>query len=124
MDEVLVARGQLTAEQEIEVIDNFCVSLHLGAPWTWRGPQYAAMEKSMAGWESVAFRFLFAAQPAITPTITALARSMKKPHTSGTITNARGAAPYSRATAVMLAMAVAVDPSAMPPKPALTTADS
>ncbi|GEM_PF-5204296 len=55
--------------------------------------------------------------------IRALTISMKKPHTRGTTMKARWAAPYCCVTAVMLAIAVAVDPSAIPPKPAdMTTA--
>ena len=50
--------------------------------------------------------------------------STKKPHTSGTMMKARCAAPWLRVTAVMLATAVAVEPRAMPPKPAVITAAS
>ncbi|MNU05825.1 hypothetical protein D3C72_2507740 [compost metagenome] len=53
--------------------------------------------------------------------ITALTRSMKKPHTSGTIRNAWCAAPYFWVTVVILTMAVAVEPSAIPPKPEAIT---
>ncbi len=45
--------------------------------------------------------------------IRAFTTSMKKPHTSGTTIKARGAAPYCLATAVMLTIAVAVEPSVM-----------
>lgn len=62
--------------------------------------------------------------PAIRPITSALIRSMKKPHTSGTIMKACGALPYSLVTALMLAIAVAVDPRVMPPKPAQTTVAS
>lgn len=62
-------------------------------------------------------------QPTKTEMIRALTISMKKPHTRGTTMKARWAAPYCWVTAVMLAMAVAVEPSAIPPKPAeITTA--
>ncbi len=47
--------------------------------------------------------------------------STKKPQTSGTTMKARCAAPWLRATAVMFATAVAVEPSVMPPKPAQIT---
>lgn len=63
-------------------------------------------------------------QRAMNPITSALAMSMTKPHTKGTTTNARGAAPYSRVTALMLAIAVAVEPRAMPPNPAHITAAS
>src|SRR5690606_7686690 len=56
--------------------------------------------------------------PAIRLIATALARSMTNPHTRGTTMKAFGAAPNSRLTAVMLATAVAVEPSAIPPNPA------
>lgn len=58
------------------------------------------------------------------PMTTALAKSITKPQTSGTITKAFLAAPNSRVTAVILATAVAVEPNAMPPKPAQITAAS
>ena len=56
--------------------------------------------------------------------ISALTISMKKPQTSGTITKARCAAPCCCATVVILAMAVAVEPSVIPPNPAEITAAS
>lgn len=55
--------------------------------------------------------------------IRAFTISMKKPQTRGTTINARWAAPYCWVTAVMFAIAVAVEPSAIPPNPAdITTA--
>ena len=56
--------------------------------------------------------------------IRAFTRSIKNPHTSGTTIKARCAAPYCLATAVMLTIAVAVEPRVMPPKPALMTVAS
>lgn len=53
--------------------------------------------------------------------ITALTRSMKKPHTSGTIRKAWWAAPYFCVTVDMLTMAVAVEPRAIPPNPEAIT---
>ncbi len=55
--------------------------------------------------------------------IRAFTTSMKKPHTNGTTMKARGAAPYCLATALMLTIAVAVDPKVMSPKPAQMTLD-
>ena len=62
--------------------------------------------------------------PTVIPITNALIRSMKNPQTSGTMMKARCAAPYYFATAVMFTIAVAVEPRAMPPKPALMTAAS
>ena len=53
--------------------------------------------------------------------IRAFTKSMKKPQTKGTMMKARCAGPYCLATADMLTIAVAVEPSVMPPKPALMT---
>ena len=49
---------------------------------------------------------------------------MKKAQTNGTMINARWEAPYCLLTADILAMAVGVEPSDIPPKPAETTAAS
>ena len=56
--------------------------------------------------------------------INAFAKSMKKPQTNGTTIKARWAAPYCCVTAVILTIAVAVEPSVIPPKPELITAAS
>ena len=55
---------------------------------------------------------------------TALTRSRKKAETRGTIRKARVESPYCLVTAVMLAIAVGVEPSAIPPNPAQITAAS
>ena len=52
---------------------------------------------------------------------TALTRSRKRAETNGTIRNARVEDPYCWVTAVMLAMAVGVEPKVMPLKPAQIT---
>ena len=54
----------------------------------------------------------------------AFTRSKKKADTSGTIKKARVDGPYCCVTAVMLAIAVGVDPREIPPKPAQITAAS
>ena len=62
-------------------------------------------------------------QPTKAEMTSAFTMSMKKPQTSGTMMNARCAAHCCCVTAVRLAIAVAVDPSVMPPNPAhMTTA--
>lgn len=58
------------------------------------------------------------------PSAAALARSMKNADTSGRMMNATVAAPCIFVTAVMLAIAVGVAPSATPQKPAEITAAS
>ena len=50
--------------------------------------------------------------------------SMKKPHTSGTTITALYAAPYCWVTAILLAIAVAVEPNLMPTNAAEITAAS
>ena len=56
--------------------------------------------------------------------IRAFVISIRKAETKGTITNALYAVPYLRVIADMLAIAVGVAPSDMPPNPEHTTADS
>ena len=58
------------------------------------------------------------------PIAAAFARSMKNAETNGKMMKAVGAAPCVFVTAVILAMAVGVAPSAIPPKPAVITAAS
>ena len=54
----------------------------------------------------------------------ALARSMKKAETRGTMMKARWEGPKRWVTAAMLAIAVGVEPRVTPPNPAATTAAS
>src|SRR5690606_10006918 len=106
VQEILVARGQLAAQEEVQVIGDFGISLHGGESLVRLDPDSMPPPPSRRrdGNDCPSHSRYRGPQPAIRPTTTALARSMKNPHTSGTITNARGAAPYWRVTAVMLAM--------------------
>jgi len=56
--------------------------------------------------------------------MSAFIRPMKNPQTSSKTMEARYAAPYCFATAVMLTIALAVEPEVIPPKTPLMTFDS
>ena len=82
----------------------------------------APITRDMAAGDGLSGEMRLPAQYTMRVMASAFTRSMKKAEISGRMMKARGAAPWRRVTAVMLAMAVGVAPRPMPVKPEEMTA--